>query len=75
MKLRMLGLTLVVTLFGAGCTQVAPAVKGIETGPGGWQSVGERQSDMRSDVEYLGASADGLIIVRTPDGRAQVWKR
>lgn len=57
------------------CTQLDRAVKGFESGPAGWQRVGERQTDMSSDVEYLGASADGLIIVRTPDGRAQVWKR
>ena len=75
MKVRMFVLTLAVAALGAGCTQVDRAVKGIETGPGGWQRVGERSSDMRSDVEYLGASADGLIIVRMPDGRAQVWKR
>lgn len=58
-----------------GCTQLDRAVKGFESGPGGWQRVGERQTDMSSDVQYLGASADGLIIVRMPDGRAQVWKR
>ena len=57
------------------CTQVDRVVKGFESGPGGWQRVGERQTDMSSDVQYLGASADGLIIVRMPDGRAQVWKR
>jgi hypothetical protein len=58
-----------------GCQQVDRAVKGIQAPGGEWQRLGESRYDTRSDVEYLGASADGAIIVRTPDGRAQIWKR
>jgi hypothetical protein len=57
------------------CTQIDRAVKGFEVGPGGWTRVSEARTDMTSDVEYLGASADGLIIVRLPDGRVEIWKR
>jgi hypothetical protein len=28
---------------------------------------------MSSDVQYLGASADGAIIVRMSDGTTQIW--
>lgn len=74
---RVVVLALVASVLAApvACTQIDRAVKGFEAGPGGWQRLGERQTDMTSDVEYLGASADGSIIVRMPDGRAQIWKR
>lgn len=58
-----------------GCQQVGTAVKGVQAPGGEWQRLGESRSDTRSDVEYLGASADGAVIVRMPDGRAQIWKR
>lgn len=58
-----------------GCQQVGTTVKGIQAPGGEWQRLGESRYDSRSDVEYLGASADGAIIVRTADGRAHIWKR
>ena len=72
---RALLLTLagVVALAPAACTQIGSAVKGFESSPG-WQQAGEARMDMSSDVQYLGASADGMIIVRTSDGRVQSWK-
>ncbi len=77
MKIRALLLALVVGLAIApiACTQIDRAVKGFESGPSGWQRLADRQTEMSSDVQYLGASADGAIIVRMPDGRAQMWKR
>jgi hypothetical protein len=56
------------------CTQIDRAVKGFESSPG-WKMAGEGRMDMSSDVQYLGASADGMIIVRMSDGRVQSWKR
>jgi hypothetical protein len=55
------------------CTQVERAVRGFETSPG-WAKVGESRTAMASDVTYLGASADGLIIVRMADGTTQIWR-
>ena len=57
------------------CTQIDRAVKGVESGPGGWQRLGQSRAEMTSDVQYIGASADGAIIVRMPDGAIQMWKR
>jgi hypothetical protein len=57
------------------CTQIDRAVKGFEVGPGGWTRLAESRTDTSSDVQYLGASADGLIIVRMADGTTQIWKR
>ena len=73
MKLRMIaaGITLALTV--ASCQQVDKAVKGQQQGPG-WQMTGQSRTEMSSDIQYLGASADGLIIVRLPNGQAQVWK-
>ena len=61
-----LGLTL------AGCARIDRAVKGFQAAPG-WTMVGESSERMGSDVEYLGASADGLIVVAMPDGTTQIW--
>lgn len=57
------------------CTQIDRAVKGFEAGPDGWHRAGETSVEpaTSSDVTYLGASADGLIIVRTADGNTEVW--
>jgi hypothetical protein len=58
----------------AGCSQIDGAVKGFQNAPGGgWHLAGQGQMAMASDVEYLGASADGLIIVRMSDGSTQIW--
>lgn len=54
------------------CSQIDRAVRGSEAGPGGWHSTSARTT-MTSDVQYLGASADGAIVVRMPDGSAQIW--
>jgi hypothetical protein len=56
------------------CTQIGSAVKGFESSPG-WKMAGEARTEMSSDVQYLGASADGMIIVRMSDGRVQSWRR
>ena len=64
----------VVALAPAACTQIDRAVKGFESSPG-WKMAGEGRTDMSSDVQYLGASADGMIIVRMSDGRVQGWRR
>jgi hypothetical protein len=56
------------------CTQIDRAVKGFESSPG-WKMAGEARTEMSSDVQYLGASADGMIIVRMSDGRVQGWRR
>ena len=58
----------------AGCTQIDRAVRGFETGPGGWSKVSESRTAMDSDLTYLGASADGLIIVQMRDGSTQIWR-
>jgi hypothetical protein len=55
------------------CTQIDRAVKGFQSGPGGWQMAGQARTEMSSDVQYLGASADGAIIVRMSDGTTQIW--
>ncbi len=57
----------------ASCSQVDKVVKGQQSGPG-WQLSGQTRTDMSSEIQYLGASADGLIVVRMPNGQAQVWK-
>lgn len=64
----------VLALAPAACTQIDRAVKGFESGPG-WKFAGEGRAEMASDVQYLGASADGMIIVRMSDGRVQSWRR
>lgn len=55
------------------CTTIDRAVSGFETGPGGWSKISEARSSMSSDVQYLGASAEGHIIVRLADGATQIW--
>ncbi len=55
------------------CTQVDRAVKGIQTAPGGWVGT-NTHTDMTSDVQYLGASMDGIVIVRLANGTTQLWK-
>ena len=72
MRIRIIAAGLATLLLAAGCTQQG-VVKGQQSGPG-WQMTGSTSTTMTSNVEYLGASADGLIIVRTSDGKAQVWK-
>lgn len=54
------------------CSQIDRAVRGFEAGPGGWH-VTSAHTTMTSDIQYLGASADGAIIVRMADGTAQIW--
>lgn len=56
----------------AACSQTSPAVKGFVSGPGAWQST-SAQTTTTSNVQYLGASMDGTIIVRLADGTAQTW--
>ena len=56
------------------CTQIDRAVQGFQSGPGGWTLMGQGHSEMTSDVQYLGASADGMIIVRMADGSTQSWR-
>jgi hypothetical protein len=73
MKLKILATGAAVALLLASCQQVDKAVKGVQTPPG-WQMTGQSRTDMSSEIQYLGASADGLIIVRMPNGQAQVWK-
>jgi hypothetical protein len=70
----LVALALLMAMLGA-CTTIERAVRGFETGPGGWTMTAESQTAMSSDVQYLGASADGLIIVRLADGRTQIWGR
>jgi hypothetical protein len=65
-------LAVIVATLGA-CTQIDRAVRGFETGPGGWTKVSETRTAMQSDVTYLGASAEGHIIVRLADGTTQIW--
>lgn len=57
------------------CTTIDRAVRGFETGPGGWSKVSEARTSMSSDVQYLGASAEGHVIVRLADGTTQIWGR
>jgi hypothetical protein len=66
-------LVAVIAALGA-CTTIDRAVRGFETGPAGWSKISETQTATSSDVQYLGASADGLIIVRLGDGTTQIWK-
>ena len=63
---------LAVATLGA-CTTIDRAVRGFETGPGGWSKISETRTAMQSDVTYLGASASGHIIVRLADGTTQIW--
>lgn len=63
----------IVAVLGA-CGTIDRAVRGFEAGPGGWAKVSESQTATSSDVEYLGASADGQIIVRLGDGTTQIWR-
>lgn len=74
-KAVLVGITALMALIPIACTQVDRAVKGFQAPAGEWQRISEARYDGASDVEYLGASADGAIIVRMPDGRAQIWKR
>lgn len=60
-------------LLGGSCTQVQQAVQGSQSGPGGWTMVSQSRTEMTSDVQYLGASADGLLILRMADGSTQIW--
>ena len=55
------------------CSQAVPAVKGLESSGGG-RLITTMPSLMTSDVQYFGASADGLIFVRLPDGTVQGWR-
>ena len=73
MKVRWIAAGAAVALTLASCSQVDKVVKGQQNAPG-WQMAGQSRTEMSSDVQYLGSSADGLIIVRMPNGQAQVWK-
>jgi hypothetical protein len=73
MKFGLLTVGAAVALALASCQQVDKVVKGQQSAPG-WQMAGQTTTQMSSDIQYLGASADGLIIVRMPNGQAQVWK-
>lgn len=71
-----IGAVLVAALAALGaCTTIDRAVRGFETGPGGWSKVSETRTQMSSDVQYLGANAGGQIIVRLADGTTQIWGR
>jgi hypothetical protein len=70
-----IGAVLVAAIAALGaCTTIDRAVRGFETGPGGWSKISEARTAMSSDVQYLGASAEGHIIVRLGDGTTQIWK-
>lgn len=76
--MRRMGIALVlVTVMAAlgACTTIDQAVRGFETGPGGWSKTSEARTSMSSDVQYLGASAEGHVIVRLADGTTQIWGR
>ena len=57
------------------CTTIDRAVRGFETGPGGWSKTSEARTSLSSDVQYLGASAEGHVIVRLANGTTQIWGR
>lgn len=65
-------LVMAVAALGA-CTTIDRAVRGFES-PGGWTKTSEARTAMDSDVTYLGASAEGHIIVRLADGTTQIWR-
>ncbi len=69
-----LALALLATLAAsAACTLPRGAVRGFQT-PGGWTSHNAIvDPGVRSDVMFLGASADGQIVVRLADGTVQMW--
>ena len=73
MKVRWVAASVVLALTLASCSQAEKVVKGQQNAPG-WQMAGQARTEMSSDIQYLGASADGLIVVRMPNGQAQVWK-
>lgn len=73
MKIYLIAATVLALAVGA-CSQLDRTVKGFQTGPGGWQMAASSRTEMTSNVEYLGASADGMIIVRMQDGSAQIWR-
>lgn len=55
------------------CSQAVSAAKGLESSGGG-QLITNGPTLMTSDVQYFGASADGLILLRLPDGTVQGWR-
>jgi hypothetical protein len=73
MRVRYVVAGIALALAVGSCAQVDKVVKGQQNAPG-WQMAGQSRTEMSSDIQYLGASADGLIIVRMPNGQAQVWK-
>ena len=74
MRRIVIGAVLVAAIAALGaCTTIDRAVSGFETGPGGWSKISEARTSMSSDVQYLGASAEGHIIVRLADGTTQIW--
>ena len=74
MRRIVIGAVLVAAVAALGaCTTIDRAVSGFETGPDGWSRVSEARTSMSSDVQYLGASAEGHIIVRLADGTTQIW--
>lgn len=68
---RLAAVVAIVAVLGA-CGTIDRAVRGFEAGPGGWSKISETQMATTSEVEYLGASADGLIIVSV-GGTVQIW--
>ena len=56
-----------------GCAQVG--VRGFESGRA-WAQISQAPGAAQdSDVMYLGASADGKIIVQMSDGTVAIWGR
>jgi len=65
----LLAATLALTV--GACSQVGPAVKASEVGD---RRISSAPTIMTSEVQYLGASADGMILVLFPDGTVQGWR-
>lgn len=63
-----LAATLVLTL--GACSQIG-SVTGSDRGA---RRISSAPTTMTSDVQYLGASADGMVLVRFPDGTVQGWR-
>jgi hypothetical protein len=77
MKKRIFAAAITAMALTLGCTASPTAVRGFESqrGAGGWTAAESGAAAESSDVLYLGASADGKIIVRRADGRVEIWGR
>lgn len=78
MKKHVVAAALTALLLTLGCTASPTAVRGQESAGGaasGWTSTEGGSMVGTSDITYLGASADGKIIVRRADGRVELWGR